>query len=246
MKKITSWMGVLALMGVAFTSSSQEITRQLRSFNKIVISPKINLVLTSGNAESVRIEYHHIEPGRINIELENEKLKIYLDDARLFEKEYSNEDGHNRKQYDDATVTAYVTYRNLDLLEVRGDQNVEINHLDTDEFHLRVYGEAEIRIDSLEAHSLKVVAYGENKIKFNGGRAKKQRYVLYGENKIDSRSLEGSNISTNIYGEGRLSVNASDEVKINSIGEPTVMVRGTSYINKGIVIGKTEIVHRPN
>lgn len=246
MKKLTLWVVAFILVGASFTASAQEFTQQLKSFHKIVVSPKVNLVLTAGDQESVRIEYQNIDPDKVNIELESFKLKIYLDDARLFEKEFADEDGHKRNVYRDASVTAYVTYRNLDLLEVRGDQDVQISNLKTDEFLLRAYGETEIRIDSLQARSIKVVAYGANKIKFVTGRAEKQRYALYGENKIDSRGLEGSNISTNICGEGRLSVNATDEVKINSIGEPTVLIEGTSLINKGIMIGKTEIQHRAN
>ena len=44
-----------------------------------------------------------------------------------------------------------------------------------------------------------------------------------------------------MYGEGRLTVNASDEVRISAFGEPQINVMGTSFINKGIVIGKADI-----
>jgi hypothetical protein len=44
-----------------------------------------------------------------------------------------------------------------------------------------------------------------------------------------------------MYGEGRLSVNASDEVRINAFGEPRINVSGTSHISRGIIIGKADI-----
>jgi hypothetical protein len=47
--------------------------------------------------------------------------------------------------------------------------------------------------------------------------------------------------STRIYGEGRISVTASDEVRINALGEPTINIEGTSFVSKGIVLGHANI-----
>lgn len=247
MKKTPLWIAALVFVSGVATAQEQEFEKQLKYFNKVTISPKIHVVLTQGNTESIKLTYSNIDAARINVVVEGDKLKVYLNEARIVDKRERSEDYGKHSIYHNAQVTAHITFRDLRLLEIRGDQDVTINKvLGADHFLLRVYGEAEIRIDSLQTHSLKVVAYGSNKIKFNAGQAVKQRYVLYGENKVDSRSLEGSNISTNICGEGRLSVNATDEVKINSIGEPTVVIEGTSLINKGIMIGKTEIQHRAN
>jgi hypothetical protein len=239
MKKIV-WL--LALLTFITNAEAQEIERKLRPFTKIVASPKIHLILTQGDEESIKLTYSNVDVSEINVSVENEKLKIYLDEARIVDKREHYNDSGKRSVYHNAAVTAHITFRDLDLLEVRGDQDVSINQVvGADHLVIRAYGSAEITIDSLEANSLKVVAYGENKIRIKAGKADAQRYVLYGENKIDSRNLAGTIVSSNIYGEGRLTVNASDEVRINAIGEPEINVSGTSFINKGLVIGKAAI-----
>ncbi len=242
MKKSVLWAVVLMFTSVAATAQEQVFERNLRSFSKITVSPKIHLVLTQGDRESIKLTYSNINAGQINVAVEGDKLKIYLDDARIVDKREYYDDYDKRSIYHNANVTAHITFRDLRLLEIRGNQDVAINQIvNADQFLLRVYGSAHITIDSLQASFFKVVAYGENRIKIKAGNAETQRYVLYGENKIDSRNLDGHTISSNIYGEGRLTVNASDEVRINAIGEPEINVSGTSFINKGLVIGKPSI-----
>jgi hypothetical protein len=243
MTKSISWIGLLLITTAELLNAQEQtIERKLRSFNKITVSPKIHVVLTQGDQESIKLTYSNIDASEINVTVDGEKLRIYLDEARIVDKRERYDNYGKRSVYHDANITAYVTFRDLSLLEIRGDQDVSVNQLlGADHFLIRAYGSAEITIDSLQANSLKVVAYGENKIRIRAGKAETQRYVLYGENKIDSRNLDGHTISSNIYGEGRLTVNASDEVRINAIGEPEVNVTGTSFINKGLVIGKPDI-----
>jgi len=245
MKKIAKYLTFAALLAASSFAFGQEIKKNLRPFNKITVSPKINLILQKGSEESIRITYSNIDPAKINVVVEGNKLSLYLDQARLVDKRERTNDDYDYDSktsiYKNAEVTAYVTYTRLSVLEVRGNQEVTCHSvIDANDFILRAYGEAEITLDTLQAKNLKVVAYGENKIKLNG-IADHQRYALYGENKINGRGLQGSTISTSLCGEGRLQVNASDEVKINAIGEPEIEVHGTSMINKGFIIGKTDI-----
>ncbi len=246
MQKITGLVATLVFVCGVANAQEQEFEKELMPFNKITVSPKINLVLTQGDQESIKLFYSNIEPAQINVVVEGDKLKVYLDDARIVDKREYYDDSGKRSIYHNAQVTAHITFRELRMLEIRGDQDVIINQVvGADHFLLRAYGSADITIDSLAANSFKVVAYGENRIKIKAGKAGTQRYVLYGENKVDSRKLDGHTISSSICGEGRLNVNASDEVRINAIGEPEINVTGTSFINKGLVIGRPAI-HKEN
>ena len=148
-----------------------------------------------------------------------------MDDARILDKHKRTHDesySANISIYRDAVITAYVTYRELKVLDVRGEEEVSCD-------------------SSIDTEKFKAVLYGENKLKIKEGQTGHQRYRLYGANKIDTRSLSSETISTTIYGEGRLSVNATNEVRINAFGEPEVNVSGTSHISRGIVIGRTDI-----
>lgn len=240
MKRIAVILIVLFIVNI---SNAQEFKKDLPSFDQIVVSPKINLILEAGDRESIRVQYARIDEGKINIEVTNGKLHLYLDNARIFEKQERTYDYNSKMSiYRHAEVTAFVTYTYLKALEVRGEQEVTcLSRLENEKFKLKVYGEAEITLESLYTQKLKAVVYGENKIKIKGGRADHQRFRLYGENRINTSGLASSTVSTTIYGEGRLTVNASDEVRINAFGEPHVDVTGTSYINKGIVIGRVDI-----
>lgn len=245
MKKIANYLIFIALFTGSSLSFGQEIQKKLSPFSKITVSPKINLILEKGSEESIRILYTNIDAGKINAEVEGNKLSIFLDQARLVDKrERTDEYNYDSKTsiYHNAEVTAYVTYTQLRSLEVRGEQEViSKGLLENESFDLKAYGQAEITFDSLITHEFKAVVYGENKIKIKAGKAVHQRYRLYGENKIDTRALASTSVSTSIYGEGKLSVHASDEVRVSAIGEPEVNVTGTSFINKGIIIGKADI-----
>jgi hypothetical protein len=223
--------------------SQKEVEINVTHFEKITVSPKINLILKKGEKEALTIKYNNIDPDKINVEVNNGKLHLYLDDARIVDKrEYSDDYNYKTSIYRDAEVTAYVTYTYLNLLEVRGDQEVNCSSMiDSHDFTLRVYGATEIILDSLHAKNFKALIYGENKIRINAGKASNQTYVLYGENKIENSNLLAHSIHTRIYGDGRLKINALDEVKINAIGDPDIYIKGNPMVSKGIVIGKLNI-----
>jgi len=234
----------IAMMAIGFLALAQEeMIRKVTSFDKISVSPKINLVLVKGDKESVRIAYNNISPGKINVEVVGNKLRIYLDQARLVDKRERSSDDHSRvSMYHDVNVTAYVTYRFLKELEMRGEETLTCEtEIETDKFKLKVYGEAEVNLASLKAHKFKASLYGVNNIKIKSGESTQQVYRLFGENKIDTRGLESTIASARIYGEGRLRMKATEEVRINAFGEPDIDISGNPHISKGIMIGKTHI-----
>lgn len=245
MKNLLKYLFLGAAITLTTFSNAQELQKDLNSFDKIILSPRINLVLQKGDKESVRIRYSNITSDKINIEVSNNRLRIYLDDARLVEKQKKTHDENYSSKssiYRDAVITAYVTYRELKVLDVRGEEEVTCDgDIDGEKFKLKAYGEAEITLATLHTKKFKAVLYGENKLKIKDGQTGHQRYRLYGENKIDTRAFASETISSTIYGEGRLSVNASDEVRINAFGEPQVNVSGNSHISRGIIIGRADI-----
>jgi HSP20 family molecular chaperone IbpA len=75
----------LLLSHVGFTAYAQEFTRSVQSFTQIIVSPHISVILKKGNEESVRFKYSGVDEDRINIEVSNRKLHLYLDNARITE-----------------------------------------------------------------------------------------------------------------------------------------------------------------
>jgi hypothetical protein len=228
---------------------AQEFSRDLPSFDKIVVSPKINVVLTQGEKEGVRIVYAHVGKEKIHASVSGHTLQLYLEGARFLEKRQhfsvDDEDYHYNGKvsvYRNAQVTAYVTYKELHKLQVRGAEEITCSSpIVGEEFMLKAYGEAEITIDSLNVDEFRVALYGENKVKVKSGVAKKQTHRMYGENRMDNSALKSEDITTSVYGEGRLKLFASNQVYISAFGEPMIEVLGSPDIRRGLLIGKANI-----
>jgi Putative auto-transporter adhesin, head GIN domain len=236
---------LLLFVTLANFSVAQESTHDLPPFSKIIVSPHVNVVLQKGTQESIKLMYANITEEEINVRIKNGKLLIYLDDSRFFEKQekyHKGEVSFKHSRYRDATVTAVITYQQLNGLVVRGEQEVDIDDtITSDKFKLKVYGEAEVRFASLSANHFKAKMYGGNRLKIMAGEIQNQKYRLYGGNKIDTRAIESQVITSVIYGEGLMRVNATDQLVLTSIGEPKIQLSGGAHIYKGIVIGTPHI-----
>ncbi|NJM25124.1 MAG: DUF2807 domain-containing protein [Bacteroidia bacterium] len=243
MKKLLLLVAVACLF--AAPTLAQEIEKELRTFDKIVASPRINVVLKQGDQESIRLVYSSVSREKINIEVKNKTLRIYLEDARINEptKRISG-DGYNERRsiYADANVTAYVTYKEIKQLEIRGNQELYCEDAITSKvFVLRAYGENEITLAAVKAEYFKASLYGENELTVKGGKAMDQKYRLFGENRIDTRALKSYSTITSIYGESKLKVNTSDHLRVTAFGEPQITYDGDASVSKGLVFGHARI-----
>lgn len=229
---------------LSIVALSQEITKEIKHFTRIVASPRVNLILMKGDKESVRVEYHGVSEEKINIDLRGKTLRLYLDDARKFERRRKEKRAVDVKHmmYEDASVTAYVTFKELDMLEIRGDQELScLDPIEGDAFTLRAYGENQITLSAVKTGFFKAKLYGQNDLRIRKGRTLEQKYMLYGENTIDTKGVRSDYIVTRIFGEGSLRVNSAEEVRIDAFGEPDIHIAGGAQINKRLVIGKPNI-----
>lgn len=238
---------ILSLLSFVFVmTQAQEIEKELKSFNRIIASPRINVILQKGDNERIRLVYTDVSKNKINVAVRSRTLHIYLDDARKVEPTVrSGRYGERRSFYEGVSVTAYVTYTTLEALEIRGNQELTcMDPLSSEKFVLRAYGENEITLASLKTDFFKASLYGENKLVVKGGRVVEQRYRLFGENKIDTRELRSAFTSTSIFGEGNLKINSSEEVVVDAFGEPEIDVNGGASVNRRLVFGRASISSR--
>ena len=244
-KKYKSLVLLIAGLLSAGFVQAQDSQKSLKSFKKITVSPRVNLILQKGDNESLRIIYNDIPQSKVNVIVKGNKLKIYLDDARVVEKQvriYNKENTQKQGIYHGSSITAYVTYKELKAVEIRGDQELRCDdEIRTNKFKLKAYGETEIRLASLNTKKFKVSLYGNNDVRIKSGSADDQVYRLFGDNKINTIGLKSATATTRIYGEGKVSISASDEVRINAFGEPSIHIEGTSIISKGIILGHANI-----
>lgn len=232
------------------TVQAQSIDKALPAFEKIIVSPLINLVLVEGDNESIRLEYAGIEPEKINYLVKGKTLQIYLDDAKVTVKtvkQYENGIENRKPIYEDVEVTAYVTYRKLRSLQVRGEENVTcLNPINQPKFKLKLYGESNVTLTSLQTNHLKASLFGQNSLSIQSGNAEVQRYRVYGENRINTENFLTKNTSTSLFGESQLNLNASDQLKVTVLGESDIWYAGEARLNKRLVLGKASIQRSNN
>jgi len=244
-KRIFSVIVLSAL--VATASLAQEISRDLKSFHKVIVSPRVNLILEQGDQENIRVTYSNVEADKINITVQGNTLRVYLDDARVAEKTYRTHGNERRSIYHDASVTAYVTYKELEHLEIRGNQELTCNSpLTAERFTLKAYGENDINLASLKTEYLRTSLFGDNDLKIKTGKAEYQKYKLYGNNKIDTQDLKSFSAITTIFGDSKIKLNTQDNLKVNAFGESQVSYNGNASVNKGLIFGKAQITKLNN
>jgi hypothetical protein len=231
-------------MCVSSAAIAQSIEKKVDHFNKIIASPKINLVLVEGTSESVRINYANVDPSNIKVTVKNHTLRIFLEGSRYGDKlKRVQHDGEVRKEkvYRDAVVTAYVSYDKLRKLVVRGEQNVDVQgKVANKKFKLSAYGECDINLAFVEVGWFKAAMYGQNTLKINEGAVEIQKYKLFGENKIDAQAIQSDESYATTYGESRLKIYAKENLKLVTFGESDVWVKGSPEIDK-ITFGEVSV-----
>lgn len=232
MKKLITLIGGIALAGLSF---AQTVTQEVKSFNKIIASQYIGLELTEGDEEKVEFKAYNVDEADIIIEVKGNTLHIYLEDAKLVDRDQDN-------YYHNAFVDAKVTYKTLKKLQTRGEEKIVCNSIiKADKFTLKVFGESDVRLEGVDADRLKVSLFGENDLTIKSGNADRQVYKSFGENIVKTKNVKGKFTKTKMYGESDMTVNASDKLRINAFGESDVLLVGKGRISRGIVIGENQI-----
>ncbi|MFK7811143.1 MAG: head GIN domain-containing protein [Maribacter sp.] len=223
---------------------AQEVT-QVKSFDKVIVSPHIEVVLVEGDEESVKIENAKVSEDKINIKVEGKTLRLYLDGAKTVTKQerVSNDRWKGKRSiYNGTMARATITYRTLQSLSVRGEEIVKCeSEIEQKELKLSIYGESKIYFNSITTEDLTVAIYGESYLEINGGQVSRQVYRAYGESEVNTLEMENKSTKITAYGESNFRINVSGRLKVTCYGETEINYQGDPEINKGIVIGEAEL-----
>jgi ribosomal protein L31 len=228
-----------------FQTAVAQTSTPVDHFNKIIVSPHIQVTFVEGTEESVTIEKSTVSKDKINIEVHNNTLRIYLDDAKEITKNKKDyENGYKEKHsiYNGTVVTATITYKTFNELSVRGEETqVCKSLLKGDKFRLKIYGESHVYLNEVNLGELQTTIYGESFLDIKSGTIKNQKYTVYGESKINSLGINNNTTKITAYGEANFRINTSDEIKITAFGEASLQYKGNASINKGLHFGEMQI-----
>lgn len=236
----------LCLITISWGAKAQVIEKKVNSFDRIIISPRINVKLVKGTQEKVKIETNGLGADKINIKVSGKTLRIYLDQARIQEKRIrvNNYNGWDEKIsiYEGREVDAIITFRDLKHLQIRGNQTVDCEEpLIADKFKLKLYGETRIKLASLSTDRLKASLFGQNKVLIKGGEASKQIVKLFGENTFNTRRVTSKVAKANSFGVSDVYLNTTDWLKVSAFGESNIFYAGGATLHTGLVLGENQI-----
>ncbi|MEM8525394.1 MAG: DUF2807 domain-containing protein [Bacteroidota bacterium] len=218
------------------------------SFDKVIISPNINVTLVKAEEASVRIDRHSIPLEKINVEVKGKTLRLFLEDAKITTKT-RKERGRNYKMnlpiYKGGEVTATIFYTDLRKLSIRGEEEVVCESLvQGEKFKVKMYGEAQFIAKDIEVEKLKVALFGENYFEVKNGFAGTQTLRTFGENEVNLRRLDNKLSVVRGYGENEYKISAENTIRFSSFGEASIAYSGNADLRKVIVLGETEVRRR--
>ena len=242
--KLIPFMVFLCIFSIENTQA-QAKTISVNHFNKVIISPHIEVTFKQGATETVTIETASVTDDKINIEVHGNTLRIYLDGAKMVTKSEKVKNGKRKGKraiYKGTKVTATVTYINLEELSLRGEEHFVFESLLAQEkLRLTIYGESQVYLNNVDLNTLQTTIYGESYLEIKKGSIANQKYKAYGESTINSIEIKNQNTKVTAYGSSSFRLHVLGNLKITSYGETVIAYTGNPNISRGIIIGDATI-----
>jgi hypothetical protein len=206
---------VLIFASITFNSLAQETTeRNVGSFESIDVSGAMDVFLTEGTTENVKIEAKGIELDKILTEVKDQTLKISM----------KNQSG-NWSWGKNVEIKVYVTYRKLNAISNRGSSDIIGNSVVKNEtMDISLSGSGDIKM-ALDVKSLSVSVSGSSDIRVEG-TATKQEIRISGSGNFDGKNLEGKEVKVQVSGSGDATVWATEMIDAKVSGSGDVSYKG--------------------
>jgi len=235
---------IIALTLISSVAFAQTKTI-VETFNKVIISPHIETTFVQGNEESVTILENKVAADKVNIEVNGNTLRVYLEDAKeLTKQEKVIINGVRRKVsiYKGKVLTIRVTYKTIDNLSLRGEQKTVCQSLiDVEKFKLKIYGESQITFNDINIEEFDVDVYGESQLTIKKGTTINQNITAFGEGKINLVEVDNKTSKLKAYGEAEFTIKASEQIKFTAYGEAQLRFKGNASVKTGLSFGNSQI-----
>ena len=238
----------LLLIGFALLSinSYSQIKKYgVDNFDKVIVSPHIEVTFVEGSSESVTIHTSTEPIDKLNVEVVGSTLRLYLDGAKTYT-DSKNVKGDNYDYkvpiYKGTVITATVTYTDLEELSLRGEEKfVCESTIAQSEFRLKLFGESEVYFNRVQLDYLTTTIYGESYLELKDGSIDRQKITAYGETTINTLGVKNNSTKITAFGEGSYRIAVKDRLKVTAFGEATIAYEGSPEVKKGMVIGEATI-----
>ncbi|OMP30914.1 head GIN domain-containing protein [Mangrovimonas sp. DI 80] len=223
----------------------QANTFEVSSFDKVIVSPHIEVIFRSGEKESVVVEMLGEPIEKLNVEVKNKTLQLYLDGAQFVTTHDKNTvTGYGSVPlYDGTIVKAVVTYKDADKFSLRGEERFLFEDIvQMSKLTMNIYGESQVYMNEVILKDLKVTIYGESFLRIDKGSIENQKFTAYGEATVNTIDVNNNSTKITAYGDGTFQCNVSGRLKVVAYGEPVITYKGDPVLDSGLKIGEVSLV----
>ena len=238
---ITLLSVLLGFFSFQHHAAAQVRTFDVMPFDKVIISPHIEVIFREGEKESVVIEKTRVSMDKLNVEVKNQTLKIFLDGTE-FKTLTKNAINGEYDDYSGTEVRAVITYKNLRSVDLRGAETfVFESPIRSEELKMKIYGESRTFVNNLLVDELKVKLYGESYLEIKDGNVFEQKFTAYGESELNALNVRSEIARITAYGESIFRLNVTESLIVTSFGESVIEYTGDAKVTRGLVVGENTI-----
>lgn len=224
---------LLTLIGIAVASltfAQSKETRNLSSFSEISAQEGIDVFLTKGSREEVKIVAESVDADEVLTDINGGKLKIHLE-------------GNSHNNVD---VEVYVTYKSLDALQASSAASIFGKELITTsgDFEIDVSSAGDIRA-KIKAGELKIDASSAGGVELEvevdairadvqsagdvevTGMAREQEVEVESSGDYDAEDIESESVNVEASSGGTIRVNVSSRIDGNANSGGTIKYKGS-------------------
>jgi len=193
----------------------------LTGFHSVALGGVGHLALEPGDQESVRVEASPEILPYVNTEVKEGKLRIWLKDRWLRPMARST-----------GPINYYVTFRELDGIEVSGAGKVTGSGLCADRLDLSISGAGKAKLQ-VTVGELCTRISGAGSLRLSG-EAARQELSISGAGKYSAAELSGHEGRVSISGTGKGTLNVSDKLSVQISGCGSVRYLGEPKLERRV------------
>jgi Putative auto-transporter adhesin, head GIN domain len=203
---------LVAGSGAVFAQSASE-ERTVAPFSRLEVLNGVDVYLTQGDEQSLRVEVEGFDLEDIGTEVEGDTLTL------------SNEASRDVQFFADRRAVVYLDFVQLSAIEASSGSDIEgRNDLQVDELTVRASGGSDVEL-AVEAQSLEFMLSGGSDLEVSG-ETQSLSIEASGGSDVDARSLESERARVRVSGGSDASIRASAAVNIDAHGGSDVVVSG--------------------
>lgn len=200
----------------AASGSGSQRNFEVGAFTEIALAGPHDVVVTVGQAPSVRAEGDESELERLDIRIDGDRLNIGNKPQRMV--------GTRR------AVTVYVTVPSLSRAAIAGSGDMRIDRVEGESFRGAIGGSGDLEIGALRAEQVHFAIAGSGDISARG-QAGAVEAEIAGSGDIEARELQARTAKVSVIGSGGVAITASESADVAVMGSGNVTVDGNARCN---------------